>query len=69
MLEFQVEGMTCGSCASVILKAIHTVDPYGSVAVQISTQTVQVVSKRSEQELIRLIEESGYPVLATKKIA
>ncbi|MBM9502653.1 heavy-metal-associated domain-containing protein [Leptospira sp. 201903071] len=68
MLEFQVEGMTCVSCASIISKAIRTVDPSVSVDVKIPEQTVQVKSNRPEQELIRLIEESGYPVLGTKQI-
>ncbi|PJZ54186.1 heavy-metal-associated domain-containing protein [Leptospira adleri] len=62
MLEFQVENMSCGSCANVISKAIKTIDPNVQVSVDVVSQTVRVKSGRSEKELANLIEECGYPV-------
>ncbi|MBW0432404.1 copper chaperone [Leptospira yasudae] len=62
MVEFQVENMTCGSCANVISKAIKTIDPNVQVSVDVASQTVRVDSGRSEKELANLIEECGYPV-------
>ncbi|MCG6169022.1 heavy-metal-associated domain-containing protein [Leptospira sp. FAT2] len=62
MVEFQVENMTCGSCANVISKAIKTIDPNVQVSVDVASQTVRVDSGRSETELANLIEECGYPV-------
>lgn len=65
MVEFQVENMTCASCANVITKAIRTVDPNVQVNVEVVGQKVRVNSERPEKELANLIEECGYPVLKT----
>ncbi|MGJ4752330.1 heavy-metal-associated domain-containing protein [Leptospira kmetyi] len=62
MMEFQVENMTCGSCANMISKAIQTIDPNVQINVDITKQIVRVESGRSEKELANLIEECGYPV-------
>ncbi|PJZ30979.1 heavy-metal-associated domain-containing protein [Leptospira kmetyi] len=62
MMEFQVENMTCGSCANVISKAIQTIDPNVQINVDVAKQIVRVESGRSEKELANLIEECGYPV-------
>ncbi|MCG6192317.1 heavy-metal-associated domain-containing protein [Leptospira sp. FAT2] len=62
MLEFQVENMTCGSCANVIGKAIKTIDQDVQVSVDIAKQTVLVKSRLPEYELASLIEKCGYPV-------
>lgn len=62
MMEFQVENMTCGSCANVISKAIQTIDPNVQINVDVVKQIVRVESGRSEKELANLIEECGYPV-------
>ncbi|EQA54119.1 heavy metal-associated domain protein [Leptospira kmetyi serovar Malaysia str. Bejo-Iso9] len=61
-MEFQVENMTCGSCANVISKSIQTIDPNVQINVDIAKQIVRVESGRSEKELANLIEECGYPV-------
>ncbi|MBW0432092.1 copper chaperone [Leptospira yasudae] len=62
MVEFQVENMTCGSCANVISKSIKTIDPNVQVSVDVVSQTVRVDSILPENKLASLIEECGYPV-------
>ncbi len=62
MLEFQVENLSCGSCANVISRAIKTIDPNVQVSVDVASQIVRVESGCSEKELANLIEECGYPV-------
>lgn len=68
MYEFKVSGMTCGSCANSITHALKTIDPRVKVTVDIKSQTVQVDSDKNEKDISVLIEETGYPVLTSKKI-
>lgn len=68
MYEFKVSGMTCGSCASSITHALKTIDPKVKVTVDVKSQTVQVESSKDEKDIGLLIEETGYPILASKKL-
>lgn len=67
MYEVKVSGMTCGSCASAIGYALKTIDPKVEVSVDLKTQTVKIKSDQEQQNITSLIEEAGYPVLATTK--
>ena len=68
MYEFKVSGMTCGSCANSITLALKTIDPKVKVVVDVKSQTVQVESAKNENDIAVLIEETGYPVLVSKKV-
>lgn len=63
MYLLKVEGMTCGSCANAMTRAIRSVDPKVEVKVDLPSQTVRVKSDKSIEEVSRLIEDAGYRVL------
>lgn len=69
MYEVKVSGMTCGSCANSISHVLKSIDPKVKVEVDLKTQIVRVESEKSEKEITALIEEAGFPVLASKKMS
>lgn len=62
MMQFQVEGMSCGHCVGAITRAVQQVDPNARVAADIAAQAVSVESDADTQEVRRAIESAGYPV-------
>ena len=68
MYEIKVKGMTCGSCANSLTYALKSIDPKVELSVDIKTQLVRVKSDRSEKEISAIIEETGYPVIESKKV-
>ncbi len=60
MTAFHVSGMTCGSCATRIQRAIAAVDDEARVEVSIRDQLVQVSSTATDAELADAIQEAGY---------
>lgn len=65
MLDFRVEGMTCGHCEQAVTRAVQSVDQAAKVVVDRSSGRVSVQSMH-DAEVIRLaIEGEGYTV--TKK--
>ncbi len=69
MYEIQVAEMTCGSCASSIKHVLKKVDADVEVKINLKSQTVQVQSSQKEEVITKLIEEAGFPVLGSRKIA
>lgn len=61
MTEFNVQGMSCGGCASRVLKAVQSVDPSAQVRVDLAKQTVTVESGVSRDELTSALAVAGYP--------
>lgn len=68
MFEFKVEGMTCGSCASAITRAIRDNDPEAQVTVDIRQQKARVKTAQKQEEVAQLIEEAGYKVLEVGEV-
>ncbi|RZT38350.1 heavy-metal-associated domain-containing protein [Cupriavidus agavae] len=62
MIQFQVEGMSCGHCVGAITKAVQAVDPAAQVAADVPTQSVKVESAADRTVLQQAIEAAGYPV-------
>lgn len=62
MIQFQVEGMSCGHCVSAITKAVHAVDPAAQISADVPTQAVKVESAADRSALQQAIEGAGYPV-------
>lgn len=62
MLDFQVEGMTCGHCEQAVTRAVQSVDPNAKVAVDRSSGRVAVESASDAQTIRRAIEGEGYTV-------
>lgn len=62
MMTFQVGGMTCGSCAVRIQRAIALIDDEARVEVDVPGQAVRVSSDASDAELVDAIRNAGYEV-------
>ena len=62
MMQFQVEGMSCGHCVGAITRAVQQVDPDARVSADIAAQAVSVESDADLQEVWQAIESAGYPV-------
>ena len=60
MLDFQVEGMTCGHCEKAVVRAVRTVDPDARVTVDRSADRVVVDSAADPDAVHRAIEAEGY---------
>ena len=60
MIEFTVQDMTCGHCASNITKAVKGVDAAGKVEIDLPTHRVRIESTHEASEFREAIEEAGY---------
>jgi copper chaperone len=60
MMEFKVETMNCGHCASAVTKALRSADPDARVEVDLEQKTVRVESTRLRADLARALGEAGY---------
>lgn len=62
MIEFKVQGMTCGGCARGVTNALHGVDADALVNVDLPSKTVSVNSTADAQLLKQAIEKAGFAV-------
>lgn len=60
MMNFSVQGMTCGGCARAVSNAIQRVDPAASVEVDVPTKKVAVQSAVDPERIRKAIEDAGY---------
>lgn len=65
MIEFQVEGMSCGHCVKAVTQAVQEVDAAASVVVDLAAQQVRVESTADSAALAGAIAEAGFPVLSS----
>lgn len=64
MIEFQVNDMTCGHCASAITKAVKEVDAQGRCEVDLAAKRVRIESAHPAEEFREAIAEAGYTPVA-----
>lgn len=64
MIEFKVEDMTCGHCASTITRAVKEVDAAGRCEIDVSARRVRIESTYPAEEFRAAIEEAGYTPIA-----
>lgn len=64
MIEFTVNDMTCGHCASTITRAVKEVDANGRCEIDLSAKRVRIESSHSAAEFREAIEEAGYTPVA-----
>ena len=62
MLDFQVNGMTCGGCARAVTNAVKSVDAAANVQVDLAAKRVTVESAADAAKVRSAIEEAGYEV-------
>ena len=66
MIEFTVNDMTCGHCASSIARAVKDVDSAGRCEIDLATKRVRIESDQPAEEFRAAIQEAGYtPVAAS----
>jgi copper chaperone len=61
MIEFDLQAMSCGHCASTVTKTIQSVDPAARVEVNLDTKKVKVESSAPRESLAGALTEAGYP--------
>ncbi len=60
-MEFEVNDMTCGHCASRITQAIKSVAPAAGVDIDIASKRVKVAATATPVEsVLNAIAEAGY---------
>jgi copper chaperone len=62
MLEFKVDGMTCGHCEAAVQRAVRSVDPSAEVKVDRSAGRVAIATAAHPAALEAAIEAEGYRV-------
>lgn len=60
MLKLNVPDMTCGHCASVIEKAVKSVDPAASVDVDLGSKLVTVKTEAAVRDVSAAVDAAGY---------
>ncbi len=61
MMEFKVEDMSCGHCASVITKTVKGLDAKATVDIDLGQKLVRIESTEDRAVLAQALEEAGYP--------
>lgn len=62
MLEFRVDGMTCGGCARAVTNAVKSVGDAATVQVDLASKLVTVGTAADAAKVQSAIEEAGYQV-------
>ena len=60
MIEFTVNDMTCGHCASTITRAVKDVDAASRCEIDLGAKKVRIESTHDAGEFREAIEEAGY---------
>ena len=60
MIEFTVNDMTCGHCASTITRAVKEVDSAGRCEIDLAAHSVRITSAHPAADFKAAIEEAGY---------
>jgi len=61
MLKLNIPEMTCGHCASIVTKALRSVDPQARIDIDLATKKVSVTSSADADALGAALQEAGYP--------
>ena len=68
MYELQVNGMTCGGCASSVKRAVQRLDSAAKVDVDLASKTVRVDSTAGLEAVETAIKDAGYPVVDSNTV-
>jgi len=63
MLEFTVEGMSCGHCEKAIKNAIREMDGEATVTVELNAKRVLVQSLAPKKQIEEAIKAAGFEVM------
>ena len=60
MMEFKIEDMSCGHCASVITKTVKALDSQAKVEVDLAQKKVTVDSSEERAVIVEALTDAGY---------
>ena len=60
MIEFTVNDMTCGHCASTITRAVKEVDAASKCEIDLGSKRVRISSDQPVEDFRAAIEGAGY---------
>lgn len=63
MMKLKVAGMTCGGCASSIVRAVTAAAPGAKIDVDLKSGEVAIAGAADRQVVVAAIEEAGYDVI------
>ena len=61
MIEFNIEGMSCGHCVGAVTRAVQSVDPKARVDIDLASHKVRVETVERREAVVAALEEAGYP--------
>lgn len=61
MQAFEIESMTCGSCAGRIARALKDLDAQARVEVDMRSRTVRVDTTEDRASVVAALVDAGYP--------
>lgn len=64
MVELEVQGMTCGGCASRVSRVAKSVDAAARVEVDLRSKRVRIDSAADAARFARALNQAGYPAVA-----
>ncbi|MDB5969387.1 MAG: heavy metal transport/detoxification protein [Hydrocarboniphaga sp.] len=62
MLDLEIKGMTCGHCVRAVTRAVQTLDPAATVAIDLPTGHARIETAQSTQAIATAIRAEGYEV-------
>ncbi len=60
MMEFKIEDMSCGHCASVITKTVKALDAQAKVEIDLAQKKVTVESSEPRTIIVEALTDAGY---------
>lgn len=60
-MQFHIQDMTCGGCATRITKTVQAIDPAAKVDTDVSTKRVTIQSSASQEQIEAALNAAGYP--------
>ena len=61
MFQLKIEEMSCGHCASLVTKAVKSVDSSARIDIDLGTRQVRVESQCELGDITDALAEAGYP--------
>ncbi|MPS25826.1 heavy-metal-associated domain-containing protein [Pigmentiphaga sp.] len=68
MLQFQVQGMSCGHCVKAVTQAVQSAYPQARVEVDLGAGKVRVDQAGDAARIAQLIAEAGYTVSGSETV-
>ncbi len=60
-MQFQIDNMACGGCATSVTRAIHSVDPLAKVEIDLNLKCVTVDSGADQSAFAAVLLDAGFP--------